>query len=187
MPDPTKPITPESRGLMRMDRPTVPGDVVVADGLSLDRLYARLDAIARGRAPGDSSAPHRSVIARLQSNQRRAAGLGWTAFVLERAGGTGRLVLRGTPPGGSAAEIVPDAIPYDGPAPTRGSRTVSGVPHDDEGRIGTGLAKLPWRSHALARRRRALGASRLAATSAVASPERCPDMVPTLPPGTRRA
>jgi len=131
---------------MRMDRPTVPGDVVVADGLSLDRLYARLDAIARGRAPGDSSAPHRSVIARLQSNQRRAAGLGWTAFVLERAGGTGRLVLRGTPPGGSAAEIVPDAIPYDGPAPTRGSRTVSGVPHDDEVRIGTGLAKLSWRS-----------------------------------------
>ena len=44
------------------------------------------------------------------------------------------------------AEIVPDAIPYDGPAPTRGSRTVSGVPHDDEGRIGTGLAKLSWRS-----------------------------------------
>ena len=52
----------------------------------MDRLYARFDAIARGRA-------HRSVIARLESNQRRAADLGWTAFVLERAGSTGRLVL----------------------------------------------------------------------------------------------
>ena len=47
---------------------------------------------------------------------------------------------------GSAAEIVPDAIPHHGPAPTRGSRTVSGVPHDDEGRIGTDLVNLSWRS-----------------------------------------
>ena len=44
------------------------------------------------------------------------------------------------------AEIVRDVIPHGGPGPTRGSRTVSGVPHDDEGRIGTGLAKLSWRS-----------------------------------------
>jgi hypothetical protein len=62
MPDPKKPATPEatptpvpepnkggygafgrretapSRGLTRMDRPTLPGDVVVADGLPLERL-----------------------------------------------------------------------------------------------------------------------------------------------------
>ncbi len=97
-----------------MDRPTIRGDLVVADGLPLGRLYARFDAIARGRDHGDSSAAHRSVIERLQSNRRRAEALGWTAFVLERAGGTGRLALRGTPPGGRAPELVPDAIPYDG-------------------------------------------------------------------------
>jgi hypothetical protein len=86
------------------------------------------------------------VIARLQSNQRRAAALGWTAFVLERAGGTGRLALRGTPPGGRAPELVPNTITYDGPDPTRGSRAVSDLPHDGEGRIGTDLANLSWRS-----------------------------------------
>jgi hypothetical protein len=128
---------------MPMDRPTIPGDVVVADGLPLERLYARFDAIGRGR---DSSAAHRSVIERLQANQRRAEALGWTGFVLERAGGTGRLALRGTPPGGSAPELVPDAIPYDGPAPTSGSTAVNDLPHDDEGRIGTDLVNLSWRS-----------------------------------------
>jgi hypothetical protein len=130
---------------MPMDRPTIPGDVVVADGLPLERLYARFDAIARGRAHGDSSAAHGSVIARLESNQRRAVELGWTAFVLERAGGTGRLALRGTPPGGSARELVPEAIPYDGAGPTSGSRAVSDLSHD-EGRIGTDLINLSWRS-----------------------------------------
>ena len=129
-----------------MDRPTISGDVVVADGLPLERLYARFDAIARGRAHGDSSAAHRSVMERLRANQRRAAALGWTAFVLERAGGTGRLALRGTPPGGSAPELVPDAIPYDGAGPSSGSRAVGDLPHDDEGRIGTDLANLSWRS-----------------------------------------
>jgi hypothetical protein len=127
---------------MPMDRPTIPGDVVVADGLPLERLYARFDAIAHG----DRSAAHRSVIARLQSNHRRAAALGWTAFVLERAGGTGRLALRGTPPGRRAPELVPDAIPYDGPEPTCGSRAMGDLPHDAEGRIGTDLANLSWRS-----------------------------------------
>ncbi len=107
-----------------MDRPTIPGNVVVADGLPLERLYARFDAIARGRAHGDGSAAHGSVIERLRSNQRRAVALGWTAFVLERVGGTGRLALRGTPPGGSAPELVPDAIPYDDAEPTSGSRAV---------------------------------------------------------------
>jgi hypothetical protein len=86
------------------------------------------------------------VIARLQSNQRRAAALGWTAFVLERAGGTGRLALRGTSPGGRTPELTPDAIPYDGPDPSAGSRSVSDLAHDDQGRIGTDLANLSWRS-----------------------------------------
>lgn len=97
-----------------MDRATFPDDIVVADGLSLERLYARFDAIARGRAPGDSSAAHQSVIGRLASNQRRVEALGWTEFVLERAGGTGRLELRGVPAPGRDHELVPDAIPDDG-------------------------------------------------------------------------
>ena len=131
-----------------MDRPTLRGDFVVADGLPLDRLYARFDAIARGRAHGDSSAAHRSVIERLRSNRRRAEALGWTAFVLERAAGSGHLELRGTPPGGRDSELVRDAIPYDydGLEPTGGSTSVSDLPHDDEGRIGTDLANLSWRS-----------------------------------------
>ena len=98
-----------------IDRPTLPGDVVVADGLPLERLYARFDATARGLTHGDSSAAHRSIIERLHANQRRAEALGWTAFVLERAGGSGRLELRATSPSGRDGELVPDAIPYDGP------------------------------------------------------------------------
>lgn len=113
-----------------MDHPTNSGDVVVADGLPLDRLYARFDAIARGRAQGDSSAAHRSVIARLESNQRRAAELGWTAFVLERAGGSGRLELRGTPPTGGDRELVPDAIAADPVGPDDRDQTSL----DDRGR-----------------------------------------------------
>jgi hypothetical protein len=129
-----------------MDRPTYPGDAVVADGLPLGRLYARFDATARGRTHGDSSAAHRSVIERLQSNQRRAEALGWTTFVLERAGGSGRLELRGTPPGGDEPELVPDAIPYDGVEPSGRSAPVSDLLHVSEGRIGTELTNLSWRS-----------------------------------------
>lgn len=96
-----------------MDHPTNAGDIVVADGLPLERLYARFDGIARGRSDGDSTAAHRSVLERLASNQRGAVAIGWTAFVLERAGGSGRLELRGTSPTGSERELVPDAIPAD--------------------------------------------------------------------------
>jgi len=132
---------------MPMDRPTIPGDVVVADGLPLERLYARFDAIARGRDHGMPSAAHRSVIERLQSNQRRAEALGWTSFLLERVGGTGRLALRGTPPGGGARELVPDAMPYDDRVePTDSSAALSHLPHDNGGRIGTDLANVSWRS-----------------------------------------
>ena len=52
-----------------------PGSFVVADGLPLERLYARFNAMARGLIKGDSSAAHRSVIDRLASNQRRAEAL----------------------------------------------------------------------------------------------------------------
>ena len=100
-----------------MDRPTFDGDIVVADGLPLQRLYARFDAIARGRAFGTGSAAHQPVIARLASNQNRAESLGWSEFVLERTGRTGRLELRGVPGPGQDRQLVPDAIPYDVPEP----------------------------------------------------------------------
>jgi len=119
-----------------MERATFPGDIVVADGLPLERLYARFDAIARGRAPGNSSAAHQSVIERLAANQRRADALGWTEFVLERAGGSGRLELRGAPAPGRDRELVPDAIPYDGPEPTIDSDGEGDLPH--EGKAASG-------------------------------------------------
>ena len=121
------------------------GNPVVSDGLPLDRLYQRFDAIAAGLAPGNSSAAHRSVTERLAFNQRRAAALGWVGFVLERVGGSGRLELRGRPAPNRDRELVPDAIPYDVPETTEpvGQRD---VPHTIEGRIGTDLAKLSWRA-----------------------------------------
>lgn len=79
--------------------------------LSLESLYARFDVIARGRAPSeDSSAAHRAVLARLADNQVRAEASGWTAFAIERAGGTGRVYLEGMPPSGHARDIVPDLL-----------------------------------------------------------------------------
>lgn len=125
-----------------MDRPTLYGDVVVADGLPLERLYARFNAIARGRAQGDSSASHQSVIDRLAANQRRAEALGWSGFVLERAGGSGRLELRGAPVPGGVRVLVPDEIPYDAPPPTTGSDPELRLPPDTEARVGGRLANL---------------------------------------------
>jgi hypothetical protein len=89
---------------------------VVADGLPLERLYARFDTFARGRAHGDSSAAHRSIIERLAANQRRAEALGWTDFLLESLGGSGRLALSGARAPGRSRELGPDAIPYEMPA-----------------------------------------------------------------------
>jgi hypothetical protein len=129
-----------SEGVTRSD------DIVVADGLPLERLYARFDAIARGRADGDSSAAHRSVIARLESNQRRAEVLGWTDFVLARAGGSGRLELRGSRPSSRTRELVPDAIPYDLHVRTTISNTAGDSPRGHDGHIGGELANLSWRS-----------------------------------------
>jgi hypothetical protein len=130
-----------------MNRATFDGDIVVADGLPLQRLYARFDAIARGRAFGNSSAAHRSVMARLSTNQRRAESLGWSDFVLERAGTTGRLELRGVRAPGEEHELVPDAIPYDIPAPR--VLTPSDPARDHTylaGRFGNRLATVSWRS-----------------------------------------
>jgi hypothetical protein len=124
----------------------LPENVVVSDGLPLDRLYQRFDAIAEGRTPGDSSAAHRSVLDRLASNRRRAEALGWTAFVLERVGTCGRLELRGKSAPDRERELVPDAIPFDAPAPASDSTAVFGLPRRVEGRVGAGLANLSWRA-----------------------------------------
>lgn len=102
-----------------IERPTFPTHVVIADGLPLERLYARFDEMATGCTKGDGAAAHRSVIARLASNQRRATALGWTGFLLERRGGCGRLELRGRAAPGLDLELVPDAIPFDAPEPRR--------------------------------------------------------------------
>jgi hypothetical protein len=120
-------------------------DFVIADGLPLQRLYARFDAIAAGLTKGNSSARHRSVIERLASNQRRATALGWTGFVLERRGGSGRLELRGRPAPGLDLELVPDAIPFEAPTPV-----TEGIGHplvaDLDGQIGSRRAGVAWRA-----------------------------------------
>jgi len=133
-------------GATVMDRATLRGDIVVADGLPLERLYARFDAIARGRAPGDSAAAHQSMLERLDSNRQRAQALGWSAFALERLGGSGRLVLRGNPPSGPDRELVPDVIPDGGAETADASSGARELPRDAEGRMGTDLANLSWRS-----------------------------------------
>jgi hypothetical protein len=129
-----------------MERPSSPTHFVIADGLPLRRLYARFDEMAAGRTKGDSSAAHRSVVERLASNRRRAAALGWNGFVLERRGGSGRLELRGRPAPGLDLELVPDAIPFDGPEPaTEGMRDAT-LPADFDGQIGPALASVAWRA-----------------------------------------
>jgi hypothetical protein len=125
---------------------TLPEHVVVSDGLPLDRLYQRFDAIAEGREPGNSSAAHRSVVDRLASNRRRAEALGWTAFVLGRVGTCGRLELRGKPTPDQERELVPDAIPFDPPEPVSNSTIGFDLPRVVGGRVGGGLAKLSWRA-----------------------------------------
>jgi hypothetical protein len=127
-----------------MERASFPTHFVIADGLPLQRLYARFDAIAAGLTNGDSSATHRSVIERLASNQRRATALGWTGFVLERRGGSGRLELRGRPAPGLDLELVPDAIPFDDPEPATEAIRDTPLPADFDGRVGTRLARIAW-------------------------------------------
>ena len=62
--------------------------------LPFDRLYARFGAIARARADGDSSAAHRSVIARPESTQRRAGELVAHAIVANAILGDSARALR---------------------------------------------------------------------------------------------
>ena len=80
------------------------------DHLPLSLLYARFDAIAEGRARGDSSAAHVAILNRLAANQHLAESLGWTACAFERSGGTGRLCLWGVPPSGTERERIPQWI-----------------------------------------------------------------------------
>ena len=88
------------------------GDPACSDGLTLDRLYARFDAMARGWVNGDSSRAHQSIVERLAANQARAVELGWTNFLVTRRGGSGRLELQGSRAPGHDRELVPDQIPY---------------------------------------------------------------------------
>ena len=81
--------------------------------IALDTLYARFDAIARGRDKhGDSGKAHAAILERLAENRRTADAEGWTALDLERDGGLGRLRLVGLAPGAvpgvARRTVVPD-------------------------------------------------------------------------------
>jgi hypothetical protein len=107
-------IAPAPRETKMIERFAEPGDFVIAHGLPLERLYARFDAMADGMVSGEVSTAHQSVMQHHAANQRRAAAHGWTGFVLERRGGSGRLELLGLAAPGRDLELVPDQIPYDG-------------------------------------------------------------------------
>jgi hypothetical protein len=74
-------------------------------------LYVRHDAMAAGRAPGDSTAVHHAILERLAANRLVAEGRGWTLCALERVAGMGRLRLWGIPQAGEARAVVPDWAP----------------------------------------------------------------------------
>lgn len=60
--------------------------------ISIEKLYARFDDYAEGRALGKGGwAAHEAVLDRLAANQQQAESKGWTSCALERAGGIGRL------------------------------------------------------------------------------------------------
>ena len=93
----------------------LPREVPVVDVLGpLDRLYARHDSMAEGRARGDSTAVHHRILERLAANRLVAEGQGWSSLALERVAGMGRLRLWGLPPAGDARAIVPDWAPRGG-------------------------------------------------------------------------
>jgi hypothetical protein len=89
------------------------GNLVLTDGLPLERLYVRFDTIARGRAPAEMSALRGSMIDRLAATRRCAEAIGWTDFVTDRASGSGRLELSGASSPRRDREIVPDMVPHD--------------------------------------------------------------------------
>jgi hypothetical protein len=71
-------------------------------------LYARHDAMAEGRVPGDSTRVHHAIVERLAANRLVAEAHGWTSCGLERVAGMGPLRLWGIPPAGEARAVVPD-------------------------------------------------------------------------------
>jgi hypothetical protein len=125
-------------------------NLVLATGLPLERLYVRFDTFARGRARGDSSASHRPMMDRLAASRRCAEAIGWTDFVMERAGGSGRLELSGASDSGSGREIVPDAVERDAleptPAATHERRPPAGPPRhiDAAPAKRRSLARMRW-------------------------------------------
>jgi hypothetical protein len=74
----------------------------------LEVLYARYDAMAEGRAPGDSTTVHIAILERLAANRSAAETHGWTSCALQRVAGMGTLRLWGIPPAGGARAVVPD-------------------------------------------------------------------------------
>jgi hypothetical protein len=77
----------------------------------LESLYARHDAMAEGRARGDSTAVHHAILERLAANRLVAEANGWSSLTLQRVAGMGQLRLWGNPPAGDARAIVPDWAP----------------------------------------------------------------------------
>lgn len=74
----------------------------------LEQLYARFEALAKGRAKGDGRAAHDAVLDRLAANRTIAERDGWTSCALERAAGMGRLRVWGVPPNEGQRHPIPD-------------------------------------------------------------------------------
>jgi hypothetical protein len=78
---------------------------------TLERLYARCEAVAHRRRPDEESAAAcRAVLNRLLDNRAVALRRGWRSFAFRREDATGRLYLEGGTPGGLGRAIVPDWI-----------------------------------------------------------------------------
>lgn len=73
---------------------------------TLDAMYARYDAYAEGRRPGDSRPLHAAILARLAENGHLAEARGWRDVALERL--RGRLQLTGVAPNATDRTKVPD-------------------------------------------------------------------------------
>lgn len=77
--------------------------------MSLDKLYARFDALSEGRDGADRGwSIHAAILERLAANMREAEDRGWTSCALERAGGMGRLRAFGVNPGEPQRRVIPD-------------------------------------------------------------------------------
>jgi hypothetical protein len=65
--------------------------------MSLNELYARFDAVAKGREQGNSPAAHEAILVRFAANRRVAETDGWTSCALERAAAGAGCALSGFP------------------------------------------------------------------------------------------